>query len=156
MANLDKLARPVRSPLGVLVAVMIVSAGLIAYLDFSNRHTSADTLLVNGRSFSLEVASTEQSRELGLGNRASLPANHGMLFVFDHVAPECFWMKDMHFPLDMIWVSSDKKVVHIEQNVAPSTYPNSFCPATPVKYVIELNAGTAVSADIRNGEPLDF
>ena len=156
MTKMDKLARWVRGPLGILVAVVVISAGLIAYLDIANRHTSADTLLVNGRSFSLEVAATVQSRELGLGNRTSLPADHGMLFVFSHVAPECFWMKDMHFPLDMIWVSSDKKVVHIEQNVAPSTYPNSFCPVTPAKYVIELNAGTAATADIRNGESLDF
>lgn len=156
MANVDKLARWARGPLGVLVAVVLISASLIAYLDIANRHTKADTLLVNGRSFSLEVAATAQSRELGLGNRSSLPADHGMLFVFDHVAPECFWMKDMHFPLDMVWVSSDKKVVHIEHDVTPGTYPNSFCPVEPVKYVIELNAGMANNADIRIGEALDF
>jgi hypothetical protein len=153
---MDKYMRWARSPLGILVIVLVISLGLIAFLDIANRHTSADTMLVNGRSFSLEVAQTEHARELGLGARASLPADHGMLFVFDHVAPECFWMKDMHFPLDIIWVSSDKKVVHIEQNVSPSTYPNSFCPVEPVKYVIELNAGMAARADIRAGESLDF
>ena len=153
---MDKYMRWARSPLGILVSVLVISLGLIVYVDFANRHTSADTMLVNGRSFSLEVAQTEHARELGLGTRASLPADHGMLFVFDHVAPECFWMKDMHFPLDIIWVSSDKKVVHIEQNVSPSTYPNSFCPVEPVKYVIELNAGMAARADIRAGESLDF
>lgn len=156
MAKRNNLKRWIRGPLGVLVAVVIVSAGLIAYLDIANRHTSADTLFVNGRSFSLEVASTEQSRELGLGNRSSLPTDHGMLFVFDHAAPECFWMKDMHFPLDIIWLTSDKKVVHIEHSVSPSTYPNSFCPVEPVKYVIELNAGMANNVDIRIGQPLDF
>lgn len=156
MAKLEKYTRWARGPLGMLTAAVVISLVIVATLQIINRHANATTLQANGRSFSLEVAATEPSRELGLGGRTSLPANHGMLFVFDQVKPECFWMKDMHFSIDMIWVSADKKVVHIEPNVSPSTYPNSFCPEAPVKYVIELNAGMAQAADIHDGETLVF
>ena len=148
--------RRVQRPLGVLTIAVVVSVISIAGFQFTHRHDQADLLLVNGHTYSLEIADTQASRELGLGNRNALPTNQGMLFVFQNVAPECFWMKDMHFPLDMIWVSSHKKVVHIEHDVSPSTYPNSFCPEAPVKYVIELNAGTSATANINEGDTLDF
>jgi hypothetical protein len=114
-------------------------------------------LHVNGRKFSLEVAATPQAQVLGLGNRASLPANHGMLFAFSGPpAAECFWMKDMHFSIDIIWINASKTVVHINPNVSPNTYPKSFCPSEPAEYVIELNAGAASSAGIHDGETLNF
>lgn len=156
MAKLEKYTRWARGPLGVLVGAVVISLIIIVALQLTNRHADATTLQVNGRSFSLAVASTEQSRELGLGDRTSLPSDDGMLFVFDQVQPECFWMKDMHFSLDMIWLGANKQVVHVEHNVSPSTYPNSFCPEEPVKYVIELNAGMADNAGIHDGESLDF
>lgn len=137
-----------------LTAVVIVS---LTTLVLVIRHRiGGDTLRVNGRSFSLEVANTSAERELGLGNRASMPLNHGMLFVFSQPQDVCFWMKDMHFPLDMIWLSANKKVVYMQQNVSPNTYPDTFCPEVPALYVIELNAGTAAKVGISDGQVLSF
>lgn len=141
----------------LIVAALLVCLGIFfVAARVAGRQSGGETLRVNGRDFSLEVALTQQAQELGLGNRASLPKNHGMLFAFSRPAVECFWMKDMHFPLDIIWVDAGHRVVHIEPNVSPTTYPHSFCPNEPAEYVIELNAGTARAAGIRDDESLNF
>ncbi len=119
-------------------------------------HPNTATLKSDGVYFALQISSTPQEREIGLGKRVSLPSNQGMLFVFGAPAVQCFWMKDMHFPLDMVWVNTDKKVVHVMQNVSPATYPHVFCPDVSAEYVIELNAGQATRAHIHAGEALAF
>lgn len=104
----------------------------------------------------LEVADTDFLRERGLSYRASLAPQTGMLFVFDAPGNLKFWMKDMNFPLDIIWLDADKKVVHIEQSVSPSTYPQSFGPEIPTQYVIELNAGEAKALGLSRGDTVRF
>lgn len=145
---------------GHLVAVLValfICAAVVAGPWLAARHSKTDTLYINGRNFSLEVANTPQAQELGLGKRTSLAANHGMLFVFSGTpVVQCFWMKDMHFPLDIIWVDTNKRVVHVEPDVSPDTYPKNFCPSKPAEYVIELNAGAAETAGIHDGETLRF
>lgn len=114
-------------------------------------------LLKSGdKRYSLVVASTSAERMLGLGRRASLPDSQGMLFVFNRPAEQCFWMKDMQFSLDIIWLSSSKRIEQIMTNVSPGTYPQTFCPPSPAKYVIELNAGQVKQAGIHTGEALKF
>lgn len=152
----ERVLRWLRGPLGILVAAVIILFGVVVYAQAVNRNSNTDILQINGRSFLLQVAKTEQQRELGLGNRASLPADQGMLFIFPQVQPECFWMKDMYFSLDMVWINANKQVVYIKHDVSPSTYPDSFCPTQPVAYVIELNAGMTDNTGMRVGETLDF
>lgn len=110
----------------------------------------------NGKKYLLEIVTTDTERSKGLGDREAMPANQGMLFVFEGVAVQCFWMKDMHFSIDIIWLDAEKRVVHIEKGVSPETYPRTFCPSKPAKYVIELNAGEASRASIRPGQKLSF
>jgi hypothetical protein len=118
---------------------------------------SGTTILRTGsKKYTLFVVSTPTTQQLGLGQRASLPKDQGMLFVFGQAAQQCFWMKDMHFPLDMIWLSPSHRVEHIQPDVSPKTYPNSFCPDVTAQYVIELNAGQASAAGIYTGERLSF
>ena len=107
------------------------------------RQVQASYVELSGHQFDAEVADTEAERTQGLSNRNELPANAWLLFVFDEDAPHCFWMKDMKFSIDIIWMDQDKKVVKIKENVKPETYPESFCPEQPALYVLEVNAGVA-------------
>lgn len=102
------------------------------------------------------VADTDASREQGLSYRSSLPANQGMLFVFDDPGMYAFWMKDMHFPLDMVWINSDKMVVGVSRDLSPDTYPSTFPPPSPVPYVLEINAGSADKLGLVSGAKIDF
>ena len=112
-------------------------------------------LLLNGKPIALEVVRSDAALEKGLSGRAGMARDHGMLFVFDHPGEQCFWMKDMQFSLDMVWLDAQQKIVKIEQNIRPETYPKSFC-AGNTQYVIELNAGVAKAADLHIGKTLNI
>lgn len=91
----------------------------------------------------LEITSvfdTPQERTQGLSDRTELQAGEAVLFVLDEPAKDCFWMKDMRFSIDIIWLNHNKEVIYLKQNVSLETYPETFCPNEPASYVIETNA----------------
>lgn len=104
----------------------------------------------------VEVSDTANKQELGLGGRAFLPIDAGMLFIFDRPNIQSFWMKDMHFPIDILWVDSNKRVVGIVRSLSPESFPNSVSSSQPVKYVLELNADASQSFGITIGTSLKF
>ena len=78
--------------------------------------------------------------------RENLPEDQGMLFIFDREGTYSFWMMNMKIHLDMIWLDSDGKVVHIVEDAAPCidaahTSLCTFSPDEPAKYVLEVNSG---------------
>jgi uncharacterized membrane protein (UPF0127 family) len=90
-----------------------------------------------------ELANTRASRELGLSGRASMGDNEGLLFAFDKPGRYGFWMKDMQFPLDIIWINENGIVVSIERGLTPESYPKIFMNQAEASYVLEINAGLA-------------
>jgi uncharacterized membrane protein (UPF0127 family) len=147
-------AHKLRKPIVVDAIIILVVA--IAFGVFWLVKNSGPSLHAGKYSYHLIVAKTTAQQTKGLGDRNSLPTNEGMLFLYPNSGERCFWMKDMRFPLDMIWTDSHKKVVALEQNVSPQTYPETFCSKTPAQYVIELNAGQVSLAGIRAGQTLSF
>jgi uncharacterized membrane protein (UPF0127 family) len=79
-----------------------------------------------------------------------------MIFVFGEAGKRGFWMHNMAFPIDIVWVNENKIVIGVTPDVSPETYPNIFFPPEPVKYVVELNAGYAEENNIASGTPLTF
>lgn len=103
-----------------------------------------------------EVASSSADQATGLSFRTSLLPAHGMLFPFAYPGDYGFWMKDMRFPIDMVWISSNKRVVSVTEDVLPSTYPTVFYPPVAISYVLELNAGAARTYGIATDTQLAF
>lgn len=126
------------------------------WLYGSVRSTQDRVLRVGNYSYTLEVAVSKAAQEEGLGDRASMPADHGMLFVFQRETKQCFWMRHMHFPLDIIWTDAGHKVVFIETDLSPNTYPQTFCSSEPAAYAIEVSAGTVQKTSIHLGQILTF
>ncbi len=122
----------------VLLGCLLVILGVIG-LRVSNNSTK-----IGNNDYQLEVVNNGAERALGLSGRQSLAQDSGMLFVFGEVSKRCMWMKDMNFALDILWLDESGRIVAIEENVTPDTYPNSFCHDNS-KYVVELNTG-----DVRN------
>lgn len=105
----------------------------------------------------VEIADTESKRQLGLMSRQSMPENQGMLFVFEKEETQSFWMKNMKFPLDIIWISEDKRIVDIKSNVLPCRDScESIVPQAKAKYVLEVNAGFVERNKIRIGDEVSF
>jgi uncharacterized membrane protein (UPF0127 family) len=104
-----------------------------------------------------EVSDSELEREQGLISRKHLPSRQGMLFVFKEEGRHNFWMKDMQFPLDIIWISKEKKIVDIMVNALPCV-ENCEILASPKKnqYVLEVNSGFVSKYNIRIGDKAIF
>ncbi|MDB5254773.1 MAG: response regulator MprA [Candidatus Nomurabacteria bacterium] len=104
----------------------------------------------------ITVADTAQSREQGLSGTASLPSNTGMLFVFDASGKYGFWMKDMQYPLDFVWIDENFTIVDITSNVAANTYPTVFYPAQPIRYMLEVNANFSTAHSLAIGQTVQL
>ncbi len=114
---------------------------------------------VNGLVLIADIAATDEQKTKGLAVKNSLAENEAMLFVFDNEAQHPFWMKNMKFPIDIIWIGSDKRVVHIEHNLQPCSSEllcPTYKPDTDSLYVLETVAGFAERHGITKGTPVDF
>ena len=99
-----------------------------------------------------ELASTPPQREIGLMFRSVMPANDGMLFVFERPGQQCFWMKNTLIPLSVAFIGDDGSVVNID-DMKPQTL-DSHCSAKPVRFVLEMNEGWFAKRGIKAGSRL--
>ncbi len=102
------------------------------------------------------LATTTESRTVGLGDFEYLPANEAMLFIFDESDFHQFWMKDMRFPIDIVWINETFEVVSIEKKVVPESFPETFAPAAPARYVLETNSGIVDEIGLKVGQKVSF
>jgi uncharacterized membrane protein (UPF0127 family) len=104
-----------------------------------------------------ELAATGKIRQRGLMFRKSMPENRGMLFIFEKEALFGFWMKNMRFPLDIIWIGRNKKIVEIYEYALPcKDVCKTITPQAAALYVLEVNAGFAKKQGIKIGDRLTF
>ena len=99
----------------------------------------------------IEIAETQEKREIGLMGRPTMEERQGMLFIFEEVQPLAFWMKNTLLPLDMFFIDDDGTINTIHRNTAPyseQTYPSR----KPGKYVLETNAGFADKYSLTEGD----
>ena len=93
-------------------------------------------------SIEIEIADTPETQMKGLMGRKNLDDNSGMLFVFEHLEPQKFWMKNTLVPLDIIFVGGDGFIVNIVES-APPLSNRRYSSKGPAKYVVEVRAGFA-------------
>lgn len=106
----------------------------------------------------VEIATSSAAVQKGLSGRSSLGADRGMLFIFSRPDIYRFWMPDMHFPIDIIWMNDDK-VIDTDEDVSPKfdpLHPHFYTPAHPVQYVLEVNAGFMKRNNIHIGDAVIF
>ena len=171
-AKIKSVLKIVRPRLVIVAAVAVVAAVILCayYVHSRNRHQKPydgqtytlrvqkkgdiDVMESARRNFYLKTAYTAEAKAQGLSNTPPLMPEQGMIFVYDEQNKQCFWMKDMRYALDIIWVDSKKTVTAVEYSVQPDSYPTSFCHSG--QYVIELSAGEAKAGTIGVGDLLSF
>jgi len=145
----DRAARITAFCLNLMLwlAALAASAGV---------HAASTSVELAGHRFNVEIAADDATRELGLMFRTRMPADHGMLFVFDRPAVQTFWMKNTLIPLDMLFFDQDYRLVSVQQRVPPCR--QDPCPvyasAGPAQYVLELNGGEAEKLALKRGDKL--
>lgn len=135
------------------VAVTVAIWTVISGPNIIGRDVPEDVkMIINGVPIQVSVADEPYEQQRGLSGRTSLKDGRGMLFIYAEPGNYNFWMKDMHFPLDFIWLN-EGRIVGITTNVTPSAYPQAFGPPEPVRYILEVNAGWAAAHNLRPGQP---
>lgn len=140
------------APFLIVLVMMAIIYGLKIY--GSKKDVVEKNLKLGNVQLILEIADTGEKRAKGLSGRSTLPQNRGMLFIFAERGIYPFWMKEMNFPLDFIWIDG-QEVVDINQNIPyqqGNQLPSTVSPKVPVDKVIEVNAGVVNSSGIKVGD----
>jgi uncharacterized membrane protein (UPF0127 family) len=111
------------------------------------------SIKIGSKSYNLEVAADEYSRMRGLMERDSMPADHGMIFVFDDEQERGFWMHNTRIPLDILFLDSSGNVVSIH-TMKPYDENTTYSDKKAAKYAIELNAGAVGDNGAKIGDKL--
>ncbi len=138
-----------------LLAVQILAGALACGAAFAQDRPQrlASTQLTAGfHLINAEVASTQEQRAIGLMNRPTMPANDGMLFVFERPGEQCFWMKNTLLPLSIAFLDEDGSIVNIA-DMKPQTL-DSHCSAKPVRFALEMNQGWFAKRALKPGTRL--
>ncbi len=153
----------------VIILAAVFVASVVIVLNYHagveqalrDRPTSTVTFFSHrdeGATVYVEVAATEAERARGLMNRSYLPSDQGMLFIFQDEDVRNFWMWQTHIPLDMIFVSADKRIVYIRDDVQPCLTNNcpSYGSMYPAKYVVEVNGGFCKQNQVYEGQYIEI
>ena len=139
-----------------LIAIIIILSALAITIIYTNKYVktaSIPSVNIDEHVFNVLTATTLDEQKKGLGNRASLDQNSGMLFIFNMPGNYGFWMKDMEFPLDIIYINNNKII-----SIFTLKKPNSnsqlqiVYPQSPSKYVLEINAGLSKKYNFKIGD----
>ncbi|MBI3325715.1 MAG: DUF192 domain-containing protein [Nitrospinae bacterium] len=143
----------------VLVFLILLRPGSLSAADLPRTwveviHPATGAVLLEVEA---ERAASPETRTRGLMDRSSLPANQGMLFIFDSPQPLSFWMFNTLIPLDIIFADERRRIVTIHASVPPCLPPRR-CPTypshSPAQFVLEINGGLALKAGIAVGDEL--
>lgn len=165
-----------KKDLAIIFGLFLLIAGLLVFgkgftsADFlpTQRKTQdvqkkGDTVVTAGSDFKVDakVVSKASDRKKGLSKVESLPLNQGMLFVFEASGLYPFWMKDMKFAIDIVWIDEGKRIVSIAENVPPEPGKKDkelslYRPSGDALYVLEVNAGLTQLHGLRIGDIVNF
>lgn len=111
---------------------------------------------IGNSTLSVVVMSTNGAIQKGAGGLSGFGSRDGILFFFDEEGLYSFWMKDMQFSLDIIWIAADGTIVDIWQEASPNTYPHTYTPHAKAKYVLEVYAGFTQKNNLHRGDVVRF
>lgn len=137
-----------------LYLIILVSLALIfaAGVFLNKKDTSSHKKIIIGNTVvKVEIAESMAEKQKGLSGRNFMRKNNGMLFIFSQPDSYPFWMKNMKFPIDIIWLDENLQIINIEKNITPDTFPKKFMPRLPAKYALEVNGGWSDKNKIKEG-----
>lgn len=156
---MDKLRLLVWRPHTTVILIsglVLILVSLVVAFIINNFKPTTEVRLGTG-DYALWLANTEADRVKGLSGVQSLAPNGGLLMEFDSSDTHGIWMKDMNFPLDIVWLDAHQKVVYIVMNAPPEDPASTvYAPKDPALYVLELPAGSVKAAGIKTGDTADF
>lgn len=126
---------------------------------FVAKNVAGNQLKIGEAVLQIEIADSPAARAQGLSGRKNLSENAGMLFVFEQSGYYNFWMPDMKFSLDIIWIDEENTIIGFAENAPPLIDKKNvvlYQPPSPVKYALEVNAGFVAKHNIVVGQKIQF
>jgi len=137
----------------IVFTLTVAVAVIVMFFAFNTK--SKSYAVINGHSFDIEMAITDSQKSKGLAKYEKIPESFGMLFLFGKADYYSFWMKNMKFPIDIIYIN-DNKIVDIFKNVpnpkSKSEVPKTIKPSLPSDKVLEINAGLSDKYNFKRGD----
>lgn len=129
----------------------------ILFLTACSQGVNKNIIEINSKEIKVEIVDTPKQQYNGLSNRENLCADCGMLFEFNNKQERTFVMREMNFPIDIIWID-DNIVIGIDKNLQPegANYKNSYKSPAAIDYVLEVNSGFADKNNIKTGDNVNF
>lgn len=148
----------------IFLAALVLGLAVFLYASGDQKQRAAQDearedeigISINGALFKAIVRDTPAARAQGLSGRPALAKDEAMVFAFPNEGLWGIWMKDMRFSIDILWLDSDRRIVFIEKDVSPETYPDIFFPEQRALYVIELPAGAVDEVKASPGDSVSF
>lgn len=139
-----------------LFLILVVSVMLLLFSHFFFFKIDSSQVSINGIVIKTEVVSRDNDLARGLSGRKMIKENESMLFVFQKSMKWGIWMKDMNFPIDVIWLDQNGKVVDFVLSMDPKSYPKIFYPAHDSSFVLETATGFIEKAKIKIGDSVNL
>jgi uncharacterized membrane protein (UPF0127 family) len=139
-----------RNGAAIIITAVLAVVLYVAIVFVMDNMIGRTKLTLGDGVYSAKLATTQSAREKGFGGIDNVANDRALLMAFPSDGLWGIWMKDMKFPIDIVWLDSNKKVVHIEQNVSPeSSTDKTYYPRTPARYVVETAAGSVKAKNIK-------
>lgn len=143
----------------LIIGLVFIVGCIYLFLQSGVSTRQVDTVTIGNTTIRVEISDTEKERIQGLSGRSSLQEGSGMLFVFENPGRHGIWMKDTRFSIDIAWISDEMKIIWIEKEVSPDTFPQVFypepvegLPSTDALYILEVPAETFEKAGVDTGD----
>lgn len=142
-----------------IILIIIFGGIFLVHSVFNNKNNintvvknTTSTIAINSVIYNVSIADTQAEQKEGLSGTKILQKNSGLLFVFKKSGVYSFWMKDMNFPIDIIWIDKNLKVVFIKKDATPKSFPELFNTKIKAKYTLEVNKGEVNKSKIKIGD----
>lgn len=140
-----------------IIILFVTVIVLLIFFYLKKTPTKYTNVKIGNTEIKAEIADSLIKQTKGLMFRKSLPENEGMLFVFNDESYHSFWMMNMSFPIDIIWINKEKVIVYITKNVQPcKLICPTYRPKEKTMYVLEVNANFTEEHKVEIGKPLEF
>ncbi len=136
--------------------VFIFVAGGFFLLRNRDMPQTGPYVKIGGVDVSVEFALDPVAQAKGLSGRDGLEENTGLLFIFDNPGKQGFWMKDMKFPIDIIWIGEDMRIAYIKDDARHDGSLEVFSPDKDAKYVLEVQSGFSKNRDLKVGDLVEM
>lgn len=138
-----------------IIFVLVFLIALLILIIIFPKEKQSPLVVINNKTFNVEVVKTDEQRAKGLSVYDKLPLGKGMIFIFDAKDYYTFWMKDMKFPIDIIYIKNSK-IVDIYKNITPPKSQNEILPIIKPRetadMVLEINAGLSDKYNFKIGD----